>query len=41
MRLAQVTLIWADGRQQPFPRQPKPEVAEHVLDAVADLLRTR
>jgi phosphopantothenoylcysteine decarboxylase/phosphopantothenate--cysteine ligase len=37
----EVTLIWADGRQQPFPRLPKPEVAEHVLDAVAELLRAR
>jgi phosphopantothenoylcysteine decarboxylase/phosphopantothenate--cysteine ligase len=37
----EVTLVWADGRQQPFPRLPKPEVAEHVLDAVAALLRAR
>jgi phosphopantothenoylcysteine decarboxylase/phosphopantothenate--cysteine ligase len=37
----QVTLVWADGRQQPFPRLPKPEVADHILDAVVDLLRTR
>jgi phosphopantothenoylcysteine decarboxylase/phosphopantothenate--cysteine ligase len=36
----EVTLVWADGRQQPFPRLPKPEVAEHVLDAVAALLRS-
>jgi phosphopantothenoylcysteine decarboxylase/phosphopantothenate--cysteine ligase len=37
----EITLVWADGRQQPFPRLPKPEVAEHVLDAVAALLRER
>ena len=37
----EVTLVWADGRQQPFPRLPKPEVAEHVLDAVVGLLRAR
>ena len=35
----QVTLLWADGRQSALPRLPKPEVAERVLDAVADLLR--
>jgi phosphopantothenoylcysteine decarboxylase / phosphopantothenate---cysteine ligase len=37
----QVTLLWADGRQQPLPRLPKPEVADRVLDALADLLRAR
>jgi phosphopantothenoylcysteine decarboxylase/phosphopantothenate--cysteine ligase len=36
----EVTLVWADGHQQPFPRLPKPEVAEHVLDAVSALLRS-
>ena len=37
----QVTLLWADGRQQAFPRLPKPDVAERILDAVAALLRER
>jgi phosphopantothenoylcysteine decarboxylase / phosphopantothenate---cysteine ligase len=37
----EVTLVWADGRQCPFPRLPKPDVAEHILDAVTELLRSR
>jgi phosphopantothenoylcysteine decarboxylase/phosphopantothenate--cysteine ligase len=37
----QVTLLWADGRQEPLPLLPKTEVAERVLDAVAALLRDR
>ena len=37
----EVTLVWAGGRQQPLPRLPKTEVAERVLDAVAELLRRR
>ena len=35
----QVTLLWADGRRTDFPRLPKSEVAEKVLDAICDLLR--
>ena len=35
----QVTLLWADGRRADFPRLPKAEVAEQVLDAVSALLR--
>ena len=35
----QVTLLWADGRRTDFPRLPKSDVAEKVLDAVSDLLR--
>ena len=35
----QVTLLWSDGRRSDLPRIPKPAVAEHVLDAVRDLLR--
>jgi phosphopantothenoylcysteine decarboxylase/phosphopantothenate--cysteine ligase len=34
----QVTLLWPDGRRIDFPRLPKTDVAEHVLDAVRDLL---
>jgi phosphopantothenoylcysteine decarboxylase/phosphopantothenate--cysteine ligase len=35
----QVTLLWSDGRRADFPRMPKAEVAEQVLDAVSALLR--
>jgi phosphopantothenoylcysteine decarboxylase/phosphopantothenate--cysteine ligase len=34
----QVTLLWSDGRRADFPRLPKAEVAEQVLDAVSALL---
>ena len=37
----EVTVVWADGRQQSLPRLPKAEVAERVLDAVVGLLRDR
>jgi phosphopantothenoylcysteine decarboxylase/phosphopantothenate--cysteine ligase len=35
----EVSLLWSDGRRQGFPRLPKTEVAEHVLDAVVALLK--
>ena len=34
----EVTLLWADGRQNSLARMPKTDVAEHVLDAVSALL---
>jgi phosphopantothenoylcysteine decarboxylase / phosphopantothenate---cysteine ligase len=37
----EVTLLWADGRRRALPLLPKAEVAEHVLDAVVELLRAR
>ncbi len=37
----QVTLLWSDGRRAALPSMPKVEVAEHVLDAVAALLKSR
>ena len=37
----EVTLLWADGRRASLARMAKTDVAEHVLDAVADLLAAR
>lgn len=34
----QVTLLWSNGRRSELPRLPKTDVAERVLDAVAELL---
>ena len=37
----EVTLLWRGGVNRALPRMPKTEVAEHVLDAVRDLLSSR
>ena len=37
----QVTLLWANGRREQLDLLPKAEVAERVLDAVAELLARR
>jgi phosphopantothenoylcysteine decarboxylase/phosphopantothenate--cysteine ligase len=37
----QVTLLWADGRRDDLPQLAKTEVADRVLDAVAQLLLLR
>ncbi len=37
----EVTLLFADGRSQVYPLLPKDEVADRVLDHVADLMRRR
>jgi phosphopantothenoylcysteine decarboxylase / phosphopantothenate---cysteine ligase len=37
----EVTLLWRDGTRRDLPRMPKTSVAEHVLDAVRDLLDGR
>jgi phosphopantothenoylcysteine decarboxylase/phosphopantothenate--cysteine ligase len=37
----EVTLLWRDGARRELPRMPKTSVAEHVLDAVRDLLAAR
>ena len=34
----EVTMLWADGRRTDLPRMPKTDVAEHVLNAVVELL---
>ena len=34
----QVTLLWSDGRRADFPRLPKAQVADQVLDALSALL---
>jgi phosphopantothenoylcysteine decarboxylase / phosphopantothenate---cysteine ligase len=34
----QVTLLWSDGRRADFPRLPKAQVADQVLDALSTLL---
>jgi phosphopantothenoylcysteine decarboxylase/phosphopantothenate--cysteine ligase len=37
----EVTLLWADGRQEKLPLLAKTEVADRVLDAVVEILATR
>jgi phosphopantothenoylcysteine decarboxylase/phosphopantothenate--cysteine ligase len=37
----EVTLLWRDGTRRDVARMPKTSVAEHVLDAVRDLIDSR
>ena len=37
----EVVLLWSSGRREELQRMPKADVAERVLDCVADLLRQR
>jgi phosphopantothenoylcysteine decarboxylase/phosphopantothenate--cysteine ligase len=37
----EVTLLWRDGTRRDLARMPKTSVAEHVLDAVRDLVDSR